>query len=604
MKKLLLSLCLMATLGSFLLNAEEKMSPSTQNFLRSYESTSTISQRAKLKSTYAINPNNGEMAVSAFLHLVDENNLDGLEENQVIINAQYGTILSTSIPADNLTSVSQLPSVKYIEIGRPVHQRMNNVRSEQFSNVNKIHEGTGLTQAYTGKDVIVGIIDGGFQYNHINFYDTEGKNLRIKRVWNQNQSGTPPTGYYYGTEYTNAEEIIAAKQDYAASHATHVTGIAAGAYKGNEYYGIAPDADLVFVSYNVSDNSSSNTSITDGIKYIYDYAESVGKPCVINMSLGYHIGPHDGTSTFDRICDELQGEGRLLVGASGNEAEYNIHATKTLKKGDTNMKSLVEFVSNWYLYGSITVGAYTSCNYIDHKNSSMWNNSGQTLNQLVSFSSLGPTADGRMKPDITAPGSMLISSFNSSTSSNRNGEDYNYVVKQENVNTVNYYYGSMEGTSMATPVVTGVLATWLQANPKLTPEQVREILSNTATTDSYTGNIAGVGNNRWGYGKINAYDGLVYCLNHSGIEQIGTPTRPMVYPNPATDICYFLLQNDDKNVNVSIYTLNGTEIYSRYMGNINAGEQNQLDLSDLAAGIYFIHITGDKTNMTTKLTVK
>ena len=47
-----------------------------------------------------------------------------------------------------------------------------------------------------------------------------------------------------------------------------------------------------------------------------------GKPCVINMSLGYHIGPHDGTSTFDRICDELQGEGRLLVGASGNEAEY------------------------------------------------------------------------------------------------------------------------------------------------------------------------------------------------------------------------------------------------------------------------------------------
>ena len=184
----------MATLGSFLLNAEEKMSPSTQNFLRSYESTSTISQRAKLKSTYAINQNNGEMAVSAFLHLVDENNLDGLEENQVIINAQYGTILSTNIPADNLISVSQLPSVKYIEIGRPVHQRMNNVRSEQFSNVNKIHEGTGFTQAYTGKDVIVGIIDGGFQYNHINFYDTEGKNLRIKRVWNQNQSGTPPTG--------------------------------------------------------------------------------------------------------------------------------------------------------------------------------------------------------------------------------------------------------------------------------------------------------------------------------------------------------------------------------------------------------------------------
>lgn len=120
-------------------------------FLRSYESTSTISQQAKLKSTYAINQNNGEMAVSAFLYLVDENNLDGLEENQVIINAQYGTILSTNIPADNLISVSQLPSVKYIEIGRPVHQRMNNVRSEQFSNVNKYTKGQGSPKPIPAK---------------------------------------------------------------------------------------------------------------------------------------------------------------------------------------------------------------------------------------------------------------------------------------------------------------------------------------------------------------------------------------------------------------------------------------------------------------------
>ena len=77
------------------------------------------------------------------------------------------------------------------------------------------------------------------------------------------------------------------------------------------------------------------------------HALHLGTPDTRNKDYVVH-NLHTQTES-PRICDELHGEGRLLVGASGNEAEYNIHATKTLKKGDTNMKSLVEFVSNWYL---------------------------------------------------------------------------------------------------------------------------------------------------------------------------------------------------------------------------------------------------------------
>ena len=733
MKKVLLSVYLLALACQFGATAEEKMSPSTQNFLRSYESTPTM-QRAKLKSTYAVDQENSQTIVSAFLHLNDENDLEGLADNGVTVNAQYGTILSVRIPADNLEAVSQLPSVEYIEIGRPVHKLMNTVRSAAFANVDALHAGTGLTQAYTGKDVVVGIIDGGFQYNHINFYDTAGENLRVKRVWNQNATGTPPSGYYYGREYTTSESIVSAKQDMTDCHATHVAGIAAGAYHGNEYYGVAPDADLVFVSYNLYDTSSSNTSISDGIKYIYDYAESVGKPCVINMSLGYHIGPHDGTSTFDRICDSLQGEGRLLVGASGNEAEDNMHVKKTLSSSNDTLKTLVDLgqqqstaidiwgdadktlsikiivydprnnkkvytsnafstatstsqkisnpagvygniyiatatdpnndkgnitidmenvfsMSNYYVgfevsstegttinawtntpYTSfsnlglsgftngdndssmgeiggtgkriISVGAYTSSNHISHKNSSMYDNSYQTINQLATFSSHGPTADGRMKPDISAPGTMIVSSFNASTCNNRRGEYYDFVVEEESVNGKSYYFGSMEGTSMASPVVTGVLATWLQARPTLTPEQVREIFAQSAKTDNYTGDIAGVGNNLWGYGKIDAYNGLVDCLELSGIEEVGAPTRPMVYPNPAAESCYFLLPSDDQQVTVALYSLNGAQVLNLYAGDVVAGEQRAVSLNGIAPGIYLMRITGEKNQITTKLTVK
>lgn len=740
MKKILLPFCLFTAFCLQGVNAEIKMSPSTQNFLHSYETTAPA-QRSMLKSVYAVSQNNNQTVVSAFLHLNDENDLEGLEENGVIVNAQYGTILSVRIPADKLEAVSQLPTVKYVEIGRPVRKLMNNVRSAAFTNADALHSGLNLSQAYTGKDVVVGVIDGGLQYNHIGFYDSEGKELRLKRVWNQNLQGNAPEGYYYGTEYTTPEEIIAAKRDESSeSHATHVMGIAAGAYKGNDYYGIAPDADLVFVSYDLADNSSSNTSIADGIKYIYDYAESVGKPCVINMSLGHHLGPHDGTSTFDRICDELQGEGRLLVGAAGNEGEYTIHAQKTLTADDTAMKSLIEFTPYWNYYynymvstvdiwgdadkdftvkvivydrandkivytseafstatgtskeisnptgafgkvyvatatdpnnhkgnatidlvlgslknnyyvgfevsgsegttvnawadaymswltnaGSaeftngdtnstmgeiggtgkriISVGAYTSSNYVEHYYSSTYNQSNQTVNQLATFSSHGPTVDGRMKPDIAAPGTMIVSSLNS-TACQRGGSDYNYVAAIENVNTTNYYYGSMEGTSMASPVVTGTLATWLQARPNLTPEQVRDIFAHTAKTDSYTGSIAGVGDNRWGYGKLDAYNGLVYCLGLSGIDETGAPTRPMVYPNPATTECHFLLPNDDQGVSVALYSLNGSEVYRQYVGDVQAGEQTAVALDGIAPGVYLMRITGEKSLITTKLTVK
>ena len=180
MKKLLLTFCLLAALLLLPLHAEVKMSPSTQNFLLNYKS-STPAQQTKLKSRYAVSQHEGQSIVSAFLHLNDENDLEGLDENQVVINAQYGTILSVRIPAERLEAVSQLPAVQYIEIGRPVRRLMKNVRSAEFSNVDAVHAGTGLTQAYTGKDVVVGIIDGGFQYDHINFRRYYRRQTRLCR---------------------------------------------------------------------------------------------------------------------------------------------------------------------------------------------------------------------------------------------------------------------------------------------------------------------------------------------------------------------------------------------------------------------------------------
>lgn len=204
-----------------------------------------------------------------------------------------------------------------------------------------MHQGLQLPQAYFGNGVVVGIIDGGFDYTHPNFYDGTGSNnYRVKRVWEQNAtSGTPPSGFSYGRELTTQTSILNAQRDKPnASHGTHVAGIAAGGGANATYMGVASKSDLVFVSTNMT-----NIGIMDGIAYIYNYANSINKPCVINISIGGHIGPHDGFSPFDQYCDEIVGAGRLLVGAAGNQGADQLHISKTYTSSDNTMYSFVQF---------------------------------------------------------------------------------------------------------------------------------------------------------------------------------------------------------------------------------------------------------------------
>ena len=157
-----------------------------------------------------------------------------------------------------------------------------------------------------------------------------------------------------------AEAILAKGYDTdQTTHGTHVLGIAAGADNTDNkgLYGVATDADIALVSYNSKDMyTGDNTAIIDGVKYIFDYAQSVGKPCVVNLSLGSYWGPRDGSSTFDRLADELQGPGRLLVGSSGNSGGTKYHVSKTFEGNEPD--TLATFFDFNYIdgqYGTVEV---------------------------------------------------------------------------------------------------------------------------------------------------------------------------------------------------------------------------------------------------------
>ncbi|MCF0197719.1 MAG: S8 family serine peptidase [Bacteroidaceae bacterium] len=478
-----------------------------------------------------------------------------------------------------------------------------------------------------GSGVVVGVIDGGFDYTHPAFLSADRTTLRISRVWEQGTTATEdlqaPAGFSYGVELTTPEAILGAKGDISDnSHGSHVTAIIAGAdtTQASRLVGLAPEAEIVLVSK--ADYQRGNQNILDGIRYVWEYAQSVGKPCVINMSLGNQAGPHDGTSAFDRALADFQQEGLVLVGSSGNHHKDDFHlsavfassddaplqtfvdyrtaptaenalgdveiwgrpganfavrllcyntktktATETLSvfeglgtengaentaepgaqtvafasnlKGEllvasevnaangclhVMISSRITNVRNGYALGLqviplsagevnvwadnvylglsskniegfsaadhqltlceiggtsddiISVGAYaTRTTYRLLGESQDRTLDGETEGVLCSFSSVGPTPDGRAKPEVTAPGCLTLSAVSSHDNSGTvlSGHAYDY-------NDLTVRYGYMQGTSMAAPVVSGVVALMLQANPTLTTATAKQLLMETA----------------------------------------------------------------------------------------------------------------------------
>ena len=704
-----------------------KISPFTAHFLTTYnEKVVDTSGIKKIQSRFSVKRLNNKNYVNAFILLNENANLDVLRANGVKINTISPLIITAQIEVDNIEKIAMLPDVKNLQIGLPVHRKLDKARAA--TNVDKVQAGTDLPIPFLGKNVVVGIIDSGIEYGHINFFDSTGTKLRIKRVWDQNITGTPPANFSYGTEYTTQTAILNARYDNRTeTHGTHVTGIAAGSDKNNNniYYGVATAADIALVSYNLNDSTTDNVSISDGIKYIYDYATSVNEPCVINMSLGTQIGPHDGTSVFDQLCDALQGKGRLLVGSAGNEGSDSLHISQTFTPTNSTLKTFFTYIDSTKLIGMtdiwgelnktysirvvvynkntgteiystptfnaatsnynsytlassngavgtiqiftetdpsnnkpnafvgsdmdsispgnsigiiltaqsgtvnawaddyysyftgnklsgwtngnstnsisevggtgkqiISVGAYVSKTTFTNTSGIFYRNRIETLNHIATFSSTGPTIDGRMKPDITAPGSLVVSSYSNAIISDPNYSTY--IIKKSLVNGQNYYYGQLQGTSMATPMVTGILATWLQAYNDLSPDDVRTILQQTSISDTFTGTISSGGSNLWGFGKIDAWNGIQASLKLAFLQRIEASNENcLIFPNPTAGSINVLFGKKDSNVQLTVYNLNGQLVYSTQIGDVTVAQDVLLDLPGLATGVYLVSVKGN-----------
>jgi len=685
--------------------------------------SSSAQVSSELKQFYPVRIVDNQIFIGALVKVgpgIDEKALANLG---VKINTRINDIWSLMIPLFSLEKLKDVKGLIYVEADCTIKTKLDNATTE--SKVKLVQAGSGIKRKCLGDSVIVGIVDDGFDYTHPTFYDTTGTKLRIVRCWEQdNSQGPSPSGFNYGTELSTTQAILDKKSSSTSEdHGSHVAGIAGGSgylTPGLQYMGVAPAADLVFVNYNDSPSSTA-----DGINYIFQYATSVGRPAVVNLSLGTHIGPHDGTSVLDQAIDGLVGQGKIVAGAAGNEGDTPLHLyhaftndtvrtfmdfedkatggkvnqgqvdqwgsagsdfsvsvsisdqqgpvlasspfyaasrnpnidTNLIISGDSihiritgigssplNQKpnlllNIVNRVNNnyrvtlcltssssqvniWnhgqgigaslfdtlngvklsgYTAGDInctigeiggtskkiiTVGAYTTKHqWVNIKGNTM--TSTDSLDQLASFSSRGPTVDGRTKPEITAPGEKLVSSVNSY--SPKYGENNEETVLKVEKGSTAWYFAAMQGTSMATPMTTGIIALMLQANPKLGPEQVQQILKDGARRDSYTHDIPPEGSNIWGWGKIDAQKAVLAAFSSLGIDG-NNATGISAFPNPSAGVVF--LKNtvsSGQTSEISVRNMIGATVLHQ-LHTWSSDGLCRLDFNGLPTGMYVIII--------------
>lgn len=602
---------------------------------------------------------NGEIYAGALLEWQAQPDAAALARLGVRASEAAGGIQPARVPLRVLEELLATPGLDRVQITQRGVQQLDTARAEVGGDT--LHLGLDLPRPFTGQGVVVGVVDGGFDYTHPAFRLADTGELRVSRAWHQRAigGGRPPSRYDYGVEVTGAEALLAARHDLEnLSHGSHVANIAAGAGFGPEasLRGMAPDAELVFVSTDFSE-----AGIADGVAYIFRYAQSVGKPAVVNVSIGGRIGPRDGSSPFDRYVESIVRPGYFLVGASGNSGRLPNHlhhdfsrdtvrtvvgmsgesgildcwtglsgrmegrillydgqgeplhafqpistadnvpfASDTLTFGsdyfillrgtssfarNTNRKGRIQYriqtndrqryfpVLELWADGGETHCWHNDDNFIDTLRTGYskpeWTRgdtlytineiggtgrrtftvgaytittSYETLTQGVQsaafpgphgslgrFSSRGPSVDGRVKPELTAPGNSILSALSSA--------DPGYSAAQTCVEYLEgdkrWLYGYQHGTSMAAPFVTGTVALLLQINPRLSYDEIATLLMESARADEFTG-VTGEDNTDWGFGKLNALQAVLDLLD-SPLDRNAALSRalPVVaYPNP------------------------------------------------------------------------
>jgi serine protease AprX len=428
-RTLILVLALLAPLSLFADNS--KISPDLQN------SSSTSQQQVVVQ--YAPGT---QLSCSGLLGLLgcavnDVLKLGGAILGQLpLVNG-----LVASLDYNGIVSLSNQSNVVYISKDRPLTPFFDNAAPA-------VNASAAWQSNYTGAGIGVALIDSGVN-SHLDLFTTGL--LPISRVV-YNQSFVPG-------DSSSAD---------AYGHGTHIAGLIGGNGANStgllyfqNFKGIAPKANIVNLRVLDANGSASDSTVIAAISQAISL-KSKYNIRVINLSLGRGVFESYRQDPLCRAVEQAWRNGIVVVVAAGNNGRYlptSGYSTVTSPGNDPYV---------------LTIGSMKPMGTPE-----------RTDDLIASYSSKGPTMlDHVVKPDVVAPGNLLVSTETSNTTLYNteltNRVPYSAYIYGGSASPSKFYF-ELSGTSMATGVVSGAVADLLQAHPLLTPDQVKARLMKTAS---------------------------------------------------------------------------------------------------------------------------
>ena len=208
---------------------------------------------------------------------------------------------------------------------------------------------------------------------------------------------------------------------------------------------------------------------------------------------------------------------------------------------------------------------------------------------IARSSSQGPTLDGTVKPDVCAPGVNVISALNNFINEDTEMAYAGWLISHMDTDYEEDYGYSMTlaqtGTSMSAPAVTGTIALWLQADPTLTTEQVKDIIAHSSRQPDAT---MAYPNNVYGHGEIDAYSGLLYMLGLTGIHGL-SHHQPGALRFEVEGKTLTVKGDVKSGAEVRVYATDGRLVYNGTVQDTAAG-QATVSLRHLPGGVYAVQI--------------
>ena len=406
-------------------------------------------------------------------------------------------------------------------------------------------------------------IDGynNLRYGEINVYSRDASEITVKTVIYNKSRGTIVFELPI-SENTDGESIYYSAGDdyYQEGDKTHANFTKA--FNGYIGMGSMTDPDngryYVLIDYNVEDNPTTNADGKYVLGLVVEGKDGQRADC-------YCDGAYTGFTSLDQAGWE--------EGSADGSVSDMATAKNVIVVGSYNCRETWPSIDG-YLYSY--QGMYPE-------------------GKISDFSSYGTLTDGRKLPHVCAPGTTVISSSNYYYVENdsylpmTDGELQGKLVRD---GRTDYWHQSL-GTSMACPVVAGGIALWLEADPTLTVDDVKEIIASTSVTDAdvLAGNPV-----QWGAGKFDAYAGLKEVIRRTGgVADLKADNNRLMVTS-ADGRAFNVFVGGAQRVDATIYSIAGLPVASQSA----EADELTIDASALPAGCYILTANGQSQKIIVK----